>query len=106
MAGAVELVLFAGVLGVHTLVAAVMTRFFRVVLDTRLGSAVFTGFFVPVVLLFSTLFFTGILKIGPDLGGAYAALAVMIGAPLVLGVTVDLLYVPSPDEYELPDTAD
>jgi hypothetical protein len=28
----------------------------------------------------------------------------MIGLPLALGFTLDVLYVPPPEEYDLPDT--
>jgi hypothetical protein len=48
--------------------------------------------------------FTGVLGIGPNLGDPVAALAVMVGMPLALGFTVDTLYVPPPEEYDLPET--
>ncbi|MFB6125862.1 MAG: hypothetical protein ABEJ79_00980 [Halolamina sp.] len=104
MASAVELVLFLVVLGVHTLLAAVLTRYFRVTLKTTWGRAVYALFIVPVVLLVTTQLFTGLLNIGPQLGGPAVVLAVLIGLPMALGAAVDLLYVPQPEEYELPDT--
>lgn len=103
MASALSLVLFVGVLGLHTAVAAVLTRYFRVVLHTTWGWVVYAAFFVPVVLTLSTLLFTGLLGIGPDLGDATTALAVTVGLPLAVGVTVDLLYVPAPEEVDLPE---
>ena len=99
-----NLVLLGVVLAVHTLVVAVMTRFFRLRLETRWGAAIYTAFLVPVVLLASTQLFTGALGIGVDLGDPRMALAVMIGLPLALGVTLDVLYMAPPEEYELPDT--
>jgi small basic protein len=104
MATVVNLVLFGVVLAVHTLIAAVMVRFFRIRLKTRWGSAVYAVALIPVVLLATTLVFTGVLGIGVDLGSPVAVLGVMIGMPMTLGATIDLLYVPSPEEYELPET--
>ncbi|MGM0590890.1 MAG: hypothetical protein ACQETI_04540 [Halobacteriota archaeon] len=105
MVSVVNLVLFVVVLGIHTLVAAVMTRFFRLRLETQWGWVVYSVTLIPVVLLVTTLVFTGVLGIGIDLGNPAAAVAVMIGLPLALGVTIDVLYVPPPEEYELPETA-
>ncbi|XVH32436.1 hypothetical protein ACNS7O_04420 [Haloferacaceae archaeon DSL9] len=104
MLSVIGVVLFGIVLAVHTLVAAVMTRFFRLRLETTFGWIVFSLFLIPVVLAVSTILFTGVLQIGVNLGSRPVALAVMIGLPLALGMTIDVLYIPSPDEYELPDT--
>jgi hypothetical protein len=97
------LVLTIVVLGVHALVAAVMTRFFRIRLSTDWGTVVYTLLFVPVVLFLLTQLFTGILGIGPNLGSPATVLAVMVGLPLAVGVTVDVLYMRSPEEYDLPE---
>jgi heme/copper-type cytochrome/quinol oxidase subunit 1 len=99
----VELVLTGVVLGVHALVAAVMTRYFRIRLSTDWGAVVYTLLFVPVVLLVLTQVFTGVLGIGPNLGGAVTVLAVMVGLPLAVGVAVDVLYMRPPEEYDLPE---
>ncbi len=98
-----SLVLTIVVLGVHALVAAVMTRFFRIRLSTDWGTVVYTLLFVPVVLFLLTQLFTGILGIGPNLGSPATVLAVMVGLPLAVGVTVDVLYMRSPEEYDLPE---
>jgi hypothetical protein len=98
-----SLVLTIVVLGVHALVAAVMTRFFRIQLSTNWGTVVYTLLFVPVVLFLLTQLFTGILGIGPNLGSPATVLAVMVGLPLAVGVTVDVLYMRPPEEYDLPE---
>jgi hypothetical protein len=98
-----DLVLTVAVLGVHALVAAVMTRFFRIRLSTDWGTVVYTLLFVPVVLFLLTQLFTGILGIGPNLGSPATVLAVMVGLPLAVGVTVDVLYMRPPEEYDLPE---
>lgn len=103
MTSVIDLVLLFVVLAIHTLVAGVMTRFFRLRLETDAGWIVFTLFFVPIVLLLTTLVFSGPLGIGIDLGSPTVVVAVMVGLPLALGVAIDLLYVPAPDEVELPE---
>ena len=103
MASIVNLVLFCGVLVVHTALAAVLTRFFRIRLNTQAGSVVYAALVIPVVLVATTLVFSGVFGIGIELGSPAVVLAVMVAMPLVLGYTIDVLYVPAPDEYELPD---
>ena len=92
MATVVNLVLFGAVLVAHTLIAAVATRFFRIRMETQWGSVLYA------------LLFAGVLGIGVDLGSSATVVGVMIGLPVALGFTVDVLYMPRPDEYELPDT--
>ncbi len=105
MATLVNLVLFAAVLALHTVLAAVMTRFFRIRMKTRWGSALYALLLIPPVLVVSTLVFSGLFGIGIDLGNSAMAVGVMVGMPLALGYTIDVLYVPAPEEYDLPDTA-
>lgn len=104
MATVAELVLFGVVLVVQTLLAAVSTRFFRIRMKTRWGWVIYTAMLTPLLLFVVTLIATGVLGIGPDLGSPGLAIAVTIGVPLALGFTLDLLYVPPPEEYDLPDT--
>jgi hypothetical protein len=104
MVSVLDLALLGVLFGVHTLVAAVMVRFFRIRLTTDAGAAAYSLVFVPVVLLVTTLVFTGLLGLGADLGSGAAVVGLLIGAPLVLGATVDVLYQPDPEEYELPET--
>lgn len=47
----------AVIVGVHTVIASILIRFFRLRLDTRSGMIVFSLFLVPVVLAVSLLFF-------------------------------------------------
>ncbi len=106
MATTLDFLLFGLVLVGQTLLAAVATRFFRLRMETRWGWVLYTLLITPVVLLATTLLASGFLNIGPDLGGRSVALAVMIGIPLALGFTIDVLYIPPPEEYELPETRD
>ena len=90
----------------HTLLAAVTTRFFRLRLKTSWGSVVYTIVLTPMLLFVSTLFFTGVLGVGAgvDLGSPTVVVSALVLLPIVLGVAIDYLYVPPPEEYELPDT--
>jgi hypothetical protein len=92
-------VVFAG----NTVIAAVMTRFFRLQLKTQWGTIVYTALLVPVALVVTTIVVFS-LGVGVDLGSTGAVLGLMVGLPMALGVTIDVLYVPAPDEYELPET--
>lgn len=103
MATILDFALMAVVFAGNTFVAAVMTRFFRLQLDTRWGSAVYTALLVPLALVVTTIVAFS-LGVGVDLGSAGVVLGLMIGIPMALGVTIDVLYVPAPDEYELPET--
>ncbi|MGM0604376.1 MAG: hypothetical protein ACQETB_01755 [Halobacteriota archaeon] len=104
MASMLEVALFVGVLAGHTLLAAVMTRIFRIRLESTAGWVLFSAFLIPVVLFVSTLVFSGALQIGIDLGSPAVAFGVMIALPLALGFTIDVLYVPPPAEIDLPET--
>lgn len=106
MLSIIGLVLFGGVLVAHTLVAAVATRFFRLRLDTQFGWVLYSLTLIPVVLFLSTLVVSGVFQIGPNLGSSTVVFGVMIGLPLAVGLTLDLLYVAQPEEVELPNTRD
>jgi hypothetical protein len=92
------------VLAVHTLLAAVMSRYFRLQLKTQLGWVVYSLLVTPVVLLVLTLL-TGQV-VPPLFDDRVAVIGLLVGMPLALGFTIDVLYVPPPDEYDLPETAE
>ncbi|WP_049894057.1 hypothetical protein [Halogranum rubrum] len=105
MVSVISLVLLGVVLVIHTLIAAVMTRFFRIRLKTQWGSVIYALLLIPLVLGVTTLVFFGVLGISGGLTlGTPSLLGLAIGMPLALGFTIDVLYIPSPDEYELPET--
>jgi uncharacterized RDD family membrane protein YckC len=89
------------ILFANSAVAALLTRFLRVRLDTRWGSAVYVVFLVPVVLLALTLVLGAFF--GPDLGSPAAVLGLTVGVPLTLGVAFDYFWMPAPEEVDLPD---
>jgi hypothetical protein len=98
-------VLLIGILvGLHVLVSAVTVRLLRVRLTTTWGPVTLALGIVPVLLILSTLVVGGVFQIGPDLGGQSVVLFVLVAVPLGLGFAVDYLWMPAPDEVELPDT--
>jgi hypothetical protein len=104
MVSVVGLVAFGAVLVVHTLIAAVLTRFFRLRLKTQWGYVVYSFALIPVALLVTTLVFFGVFPIGAGLNlDTPTLLGAAIGLPLALGFTIDTLYVPAPEEYDLPE---
>ncbi len=106
MATVVDFVLLGIVVGIHTLLAAVLTRFFRIRLETQWGSAVYSVLLIPIVLVVGTLFFAGALGIGGGitLQSHVLVLAALVGLPMALGITIELLYMTPPEEYELPQS--
>jgi hypothetical protein len=104
MASALSIAFLLVLVAAHTLVSAVLTRYFRIALDTRGGVAVFTVGGIPVVLLALTYVFSGLLGLGPELGSPAIVLTLLVAVPVGLGSLVDVLYVPPPDEVELPET--
>lgn len=88
----------------NTAIAALLTRFFRVRLETQWGSLLYIAFGVPVVLLITTLVLGTVL--GPDLGTPAAVVGVTIVLPFSLGLAFDYFWMPAPDEVDLPDRAD
>ena len=95
----------AVILVVHTAIAAVLTRLLRVRLSSQWGPVVYAVLLIPVVLVVSTLVLSGVLGLGSNLGDARTALFLLVAVPLALGVTIDYVWMPAPDEVELPDTA-
>jgi hypothetical protein len=90
---------------VHTFLAATSTRFFRIRMRTQWGRALYAAVFVPLLLVASTMVLTGALGIGSDVGRPAAVMLVLV-VPLILGYSIDLFWIPSPDEIDLPETTE
>ena len=104
MASALSIALLLALVAVHTLIAAVLTRYFRIALDTRGGAALFTVTGIPLVLVATTYVFSGAFGLGPQLGSAGAVLTLLVAVPIGLGALIDVLYVPPPESVELPES--
>ena len=102
MVSVVDVVGLVGLLAANTVLAAVLTRLFRVRLSTRWGGFLYTLLLTPVVLFVVTLLVGQ--AVGPDLGGGATGLGATVLVPLSLGIAVDYVWMPAPDEVEVPDT--
>jgi hypothetical protein len=85
---------------------ALMTRFFRVRMRTRWGGVLYSVLLCPfamfiVFVVLATLGFGGDLELGTG-----TALTLTILVPLIVGMTFDYVWMPSPGEVDLPATAD
>jgi cytochrome c oxidase subunit IV len=89
---------------VNAALAAVLTRLLRVRLTTTWGTVVYVALVVPVVLLISTILMGAVA--GPTLGSRAAVIGLLVVVPFALGVSFDVLWMPAPDEVELPAPAD
>lgn len=90
---------------VHVAITVVLTRFFRLQLDTDWAAAVYTALFVPIALVASTLVLSGVLGLGDAVQAREVALVVAIVLPMAAGVAIDLFWMPAPEDVELPESA-
>lgn len=86
----------------NTAMTALMTRFFRVRMNTRWGGLLYAVMLCPVAMFVVVLVLSGIFGLGLDLGSRELALLITMGLPLVVGITFDYFWMPAPDEVELP----
>jgi len=104
MVGVLGLVGVLVIVLVNSAVTALMTRFFRVRLHTRWGSLLYSLLLCPVALFVLVLVFSGVFGLGGNLGSRATVVTVLIFLPLALGVTFDYVWMPSPEDVEVPDT--
>ncbi len=84
--------------GINAILAGIITRFARLWAETRLGTAVTIGLAVPLVLTLSTMVLSGVLFLGFNVQDTTVAVILAIGLPMALGVTIDYVWVASPEE--------
>lgn len=95
---------FLLIIGVNTIVAAVAIRFFRLRLATTWGAAVYTALFVPLIYFATTLLLSGFVGFGGSgVGDRSTALVLVWVLPFALAVSLDIFWLPSPDEVEMPE---
>ena len=101
MVSAIAIAGLVAVVLVNSAVAALMTRFFRVRLNTRWGGLVYSLLFCPLALLVLGVILSAPVGAFIDLTTISFLLVVVI-VPLALGLTFDYVWMPSPDDVELP----
>ncbi|WP_226010773.1 hypothetical protein [Halomicrobium salinisoli] len=90
---------------VNSAVTALLTRFFRVRLDTSWGGMLYSLLICPVAALIGLLVLSGVLGLGENLGSRGAAVALTVLLPVAIGITFDYLWMPPPEDVDLPEAA-
>lgn len=86
---------------VNSAVTALMTRFFRVRLHTRWGGLVYSILLCPLAMLVVGVLLS--VPVGPFVTlGQTAFIVLVVVLPLALGMTFDYIWMPSPDDVDLP----
>lgn len=89
---------FLVIIVIHTVIAAVATRFFRLRLSTRWGFALYTLVFIPLIYLVTTILLSGFVGFGGDgVADTGTALIVAWVLPFTLGYSIDLFWMPPPE---------
>lgn len=104
MVSTVGLLILGAMILVNTAIAAVVTRLLRVRLHTAWGKAIYVAFIVPVLLILTTILMG--MVTGPALGSRAAVVGLLVVVPFAVGVSFDLLWMPAPEEVELPAPAE
>ena len=103
MVSASALVGLVVLVAVNTAIAALVVRFTRFQLATRWGAVLVTLFIVPILYVGTTTFFGGFLGLGDGLFDSTGPLLMFTwGLPFGLGTSIDLFWMPAPDDVELP----
>jgi hypothetical protein len=101
MISIVDVVGLLVILGVNSAAAALLTRFFRVRLDTRWGAALYAVLLGALALTVLTIVLGG-LGLGPNLGTPAAVVGLTVILPLATGIAFDYFWMPAPDDVDLP----
>jgi len=106
MVGVVELFGVLVIVLINSGVTALMTRFFRVRLNTKWGSLLYAVVLCPVVMVVVLLILSGVFRLGGNLGSRSLVLTVTVFVPLAVGITFDYFWMPSPEEVEIQTAAE
>ncbi|MFW5950442.1 MAG: hypothetical protein ACOCR6_03815 [archaeon] len=87
----------------NTAIAALLTRFFRVRLQTDWAGPLYAFGLGSLSLLVTTLVLAGFLTMGPNLGSPGVVVGVTILTPLALGMAIDYFWMPAPEDVTLPE---
>src|SRR6056297_766334 len=104
MVSAATVIGFLLIMVVNTVLAAVSIRFFRLRLSTQWGAVVYSAVFIPLMYFVTTILLSGFVGFGgsgvEDKGTALIMVWVI---PFTLAVSLELFWMPAPDEVELPE---
>ncbi|MFC4447521.1 hypothetical protein [Halorussus aquaticus] len=95
---------FLLIMVVNTVVAAVAIRFFRLRLSTTWGTVVYTALLVPLLYVVTTILLSGFIGFGGSgVRDRGTALILVWVVPFTLAVSLDVFWMPSPEEVDLPE---
>ncbi|SIR46471.1 hypothetical protein SAMN05421858_2342 [Haladaptatus litoreus] len=94
---------FLVIIIINTVITAVVIRFFRLRLSTKWGAVVYSLLLVPLVYVATTLLLSGAVGLGGSgLQDTNTALILIWVLPFTLGLSIDLFWMPPPEEIDLP----
>ncbi|UPV75185.1 hypothetical protein M0R89_03725 [Halorussus limi] len=106
MVSAATAIGFLLIMVVNTVLAAVAIRFFRLRLSTQWGAVVYTVVFVPLLYVVTTILLSGFVGFGGSgVEDRTTALMLVWAIPFALAVSLEIFWMPAPDEIELPEQA-
>ncbi len=89
---------------INTVITAVVVRFFRLRLSTKWGAIVYTLLLVPLVYIATTILLSGAIGLGGSgIRDRGTALILAWVLPFTLGISIDLFWMPPPEEIDLPE---
>lgn len=104
MVSAATAIGFLVIILINTVITAVVIRFFRLRLSTKWGAVVYTLLLIPLVYVATTILLSGAIGFGGtgvrDRGTALILVWVL---PFTLGLSIDLFWMPPPEEIDLPN---
>ncbi|WP_158055515.1 hypothetical protein [Halorussus halophilus] len=104
MPSAATVIGFLLIIVVNTVAAAVAMRFFRLRLATQWGTVVYTALFVPLIYFVTTLLLSGFVGFGGEgVANKGNALILVWVLPFTLALSLELFWMPAPEDVELPE---
>ncbi len=95
---------FLVIILVNTVITAVVIRFFRLRLSTKWGAVVYSLLLVPLVYVATTILLSGAVGLGgTGIRDRGTALILVWVLPFTLGLSIDLFWMPPPEEVDLPN---
>lgn len=102
MVGVADITGFLIIVLVNSALAALLTRFLRVRMNTEWGSLLYTLLIVPVTLAALIPLYSLVLGGFVEFGDTVVLIGVSVVLPGALGIAFDYFWMPDPDEVELP----
>ncbi|MFB6111592.1 MAG: hypothetical protein ABEJ35_03555 [Halobacteriaceae archaeon] len=93
-------------IALHAGLTVIGVRFLRIRLATRWAPVLYALFFLPLVLLPTTILFGGLLATGALVLDPGALIALLFVLPIGLGLAIDFFWLPPPEVVDTPREAE